>query len=509
MFAQKIKTLDKLAAISRELKQQGKKIVQCHGVFDLMHPGHIKHFWAAKEKGDCLMVTITADQYVNKGPGRPVFNERLRAETIASLAPIDFVAISYHPHAVPAISAIKPDFYVKGNEYEASTSDPERNINQEALTVTAHGGEVIFTNEETFSSSELLNQFFEPYSKEAQNFLQEFKKKYTYENILEFFEKIKNLKVLVVGEAIIDDYTYVQAMSKSPKEVIVATQYMNRELFAGGTLACANHLAGFCQQVDLVTVLGKQDSHEEFIRGSLKKNINPTFFYQPNAPTIRKQRFINQPYLTKMFEVYYFNVETIPPLLEHDLYTHLEKTIANYDLVILIDYGHGFFTPKLKNLISLKARYLALNTQTNSANFGFNLVTKYPRADYVCIDHFEARLALGQQHLAPEEWTMAAANLEKQLQAKRVSITRGHDGCLTYGPDGTSQAPIFSGKVVDRVGAGDAFLSLTSPLAAIGAPGPVIAFIGNVAGSIAVTIVGNKSHIEPKSMFRSVQFMLK
>lgn len=509
MFAQKIKTLDELAAISRELKQQGKKIVQCHGVFDLMHPGHIKHFWAAKEKGDCLMVTITADQYVNKGPGRPVFNERLRAETIASLAPIDFVAISYHPHAVPTISAIQPNFYVKGNEYETSINDPERNMNSEAAIVMANGGQVIFTNEETFSSSELLNQFFEPYSKETQEFLREFKQNYTYGNILEFFEKIKNLKVLVVGEAIIDDYTYVQAMSKSPKEVIVATRYMNGELFAGGTLACANHLAGFCKQVDLVSILGQQDSHEEFIRTTLKNNINPTFFYQPNAPTIRKQRFINQPYLTKMFEVYHFNDGAIPPVLEHDLYIHLESIIANYDLVILIDYGHGFFTPKLKNLISEKARYLALNTQTNSANFGFNLVTGYSRADYVCIDHFEARLALGQQSIAPDQWEMAATNLAKKLQAKQVSITRGHEGCLTYGPDGTSHAPIFSGKVVDRVGAGDAFLSITAPLAAIGAPAPIIAFIGNVAGSIAVTIIGNKTHIEPKSMFRSVQFMLK
>jgi len=81
---QKIKTLDELADIIQELKSKGHTIVHCHGGFDLLHPGHIRHFESVKRQGDILIVTVTPDEYVGKGPGRPVFNQRLRAESIAA-----------------------------------------------------------------------------------------------------------------------------------------------------------------------------------------------------------------------------------------------------------------------------------------------------------------------------------------------------------------------------------------------------------------------------------------
>ncbi|MFA4854916.1 MAG: adenylyltransferase/cytidyltransferase family protein, partial [Candidatus Omnitrophota bacterium] len=78
----KIKTINELASILEKLRKEGKKIAHCHGCFDLLHPGHLKHFQAAKNKGDVLVVTLTKDEYVNKGPGRPVFNHHLRADSI-------------------------------------------------------------------------------------------------------------------------------------------------------------------------------------------------------------------------------------------------------------------------------------------------------------------------------------------------------------------------------------------------------------------------------------------
>ena len=99
MTSGKILTLDELAVRAQQLKGQGKKVVLCHGTFDLMHAGHIRHMQRAKEEGDVLLVTVTADAYVNKGPGRPVFNEQLRAEYIAALACVGYVAIN------PALTA--------------------------------------------------------------------------------------------------------------------------------------------------------------------------------------------------------------------------------------------------------------------------------------------------------------------------------------------------------------------------------------------------------------------
>jgi len=141
----KIKSIAELKDTVSELKKQNKKIVHCHGVFDLIHPGHIRHLAAAKKAGDVLIVTVTADQFVNKGPGRPIFSEQLRAETLAAIANVDYVAINYAPTAVDCIALLRPDFYVKGQDYEQREKDITGKIAEEEAAVKAVGGSIIFT----------------------------------------------------------------------------------------------------------------------------------------------------------------------------------------------------------------------------------------------------------------------------------------------------------------------------------------------------------------------------
>src|SRR3989304_286052 len=92
---QKILSIEELDKVCAKLKKQGKKIAQCHGCFDLLHPGHIRHFEAAGKIADVVIVTLAPDRFVNKGPGRPVFNEKLRLESIAALEAVDFVALNH------------------------------------------------------------------------------------------------------------------------------------------------------------------------------------------------------------------------------------------------------------------------------------------------------------------------------------------------------------------------------------------------------------------------------
>jgi len=156
----KIKTINELEIIVDSLRKEGKKIVHCHGVFDLLHPGHIKHFEAAKKKGDTLVVTITKDEFVNKGPGRPIFNQNLRAESIAAIECVDYVAINEWPVAVETIKKIKPHFYVKGSDYARRNDDLTGKIYEEEEAIRSVGGVMHFTDEESFSSSSLINTFF-------------------------------------------------------------------------------------------------------------------------------------------------------------------------------------------------------------------------------------------------------------------------------------------------------------------------------------------------------------
>ena len=175
MTTQKIIELGEMAAHSRQLRADGKRVVLCHGTFDLMHTGHIRYLQRAKQEGDVLLVTVTGDAYVNKGPGRPVFNEQLRAENLAALACVDFVAINHAVTAVEALHDIQPGIYAKGSDYRSHGDDVTGNIAREQEAVEAHGGHIFYTDEITFSSSNLLNEHFNVFPPETKEFLRGFR----------------------------------------------------------------------------------------------------------------------------------------------------------------------------------------------------------------------------------------------------------------------------------------------------------------------------------------------
>lgn len=506
-FAQKIKSLDELEKIIIRIKQAGKKVVHCHGVFDLMHPGHIHHFYAARKKGDCLVVTITKNEYVGKGPGRPVFNQRLRAESVAAVECVDYVAINEWPTAIETIQKLKPNFYIKGIDYANAEADLTGNIRPEKEAVESVGGKLVFTDEVRFSSSNILNTYFSVFSEETRLFLQQFRKRYSEEDVIRYLKDLQGLKVLVLGDAIIDEYHYCKAMGKSPKETIVTTKYLSSESFAGGVLACANHVASFCGSVDLITCLGRENSYEDFIRKHLKPNVSPHFFFRENAPTIIKRRFVEPVFLSKMFQVSFLEDSYLPPAVDDALRAHLIKILPKYDVVLVADYGHGFLSPSTIDVLGKKAKFLAVNTQTNSANIGFNLVTKYRHVDYICIDEPEIRLAMHDRN-GPLEPLIE--RVSKLLKTKMVMITRGHLGSIAHkGEEPFAATPIFSSEIVDRVGAGDAFFALTAPCAAKGYPSDLIGFIGNAVGAMAVRIVCNRSFIEAVPLNRFISTLLK
>jgi len=155
----KILETSELADRVARRRSEGKTIIHCHGCFDLMHPGHIKYFQAAKMMGDVLVVTISPDRFVDKGPGRPVFNEDLRAESIAALECVDYVAINKWPTAEETLRLIRPDIYVKGQEFE-NIEDKTGKIQKEVDVLKEIGVEIRFTHEIVFSSTELLNRYF-------------------------------------------------------------------------------------------------------------------------------------------------------------------------------------------------------------------------------------------------------------------------------------------------------------------------------------------------------------
>ncbi len=504
----KIKTINELSKVLTTLRKNGKKIVHCHGVFDLLHPGHIKYFESAKKKGDILAVTITKDQYVNKGPGRPIFNENLRAESVSAIECVDYVAINEWPTAVEAIKKLKPHFYVKGSDYARRETDVTGKIYEEEEAIKSVGGMIHFTDDITFSSSSLINTYFSPYPDEAKDFFQKFKKKYSPQDTINILKKIENVKVLIIGDVIIDEYHYCIGMGKTPKDNIIATKYLNEETFAGGVLAAANHLSGFCKKINLVTLIGNTNDYKDFIVNHLESNIKTNFYYRKDAPTVVKRRFVDPNFLTKLFEICYLDDTTyLPKTIENKICNYLHSHLSDFDVVIVTDFGHGLITPQIVKILCKEANFLAINVQTNSANIGFNLITKFSRADYVCIDEPEIRLASHDRFSDVEKLIL---NISKKLNCEKIIITRGHKGSLAYSKkEGFSEIPVFSKKIVDRIGAGDAYFSITSPCVFNNNPMDVVGFIGNAVGAMKVLIVGNRSHIEPIPLFKYISTLLK
>lgn len=156
----KIIEIEALATELKKLKQKGKKIVHCHGCFDLMHPGHILHFQSAKKMGDILVVTVTSDEYIDKGPGRPAYSQDLRVISIAALEAVDFASVNKWPTAEETLRLLKPDFYVKGQEFE-KIEDKTGKLQKELKVLEEIGCQMKFTHEIVFSSSALLKKYFQ------------------------------------------------------------------------------------------------------------------------------------------------------------------------------------------------------------------------------------------------------------------------------------------------------------------------------------------------------------
>lgn len=502
----KVCSLEELQGAVARLRDEGRRVVHCHGVFDLLHIGHVRHFEQARNLGDVLIVTLTPDRYVNKGAGRPAFPEALRAEMVAALDCVDFVAVNRWPTAVETIHMVRPHAFAKGSEFR-NLDDTIGHVAREKEAVAAVGGEIVFTEDITFSSSALINRYMSQVPEPVKEWLTEFATRYPAEEVLRPLRAADAKKVLVIGETIIDEYAYCEAIGKSGKEPVLATRYHSTDQFGGGVLACANHLASFCQNVDVLTFLGESGDREDFARKVLKANVNPTFLYKKGSPTIVKQRFLEKYLSQKLFEVYQINDEPLGDEEDLAFCAVLREMVPHYDIVVVADYGHGMLSPRAVEVLCQKAKFLAVNTQSNAGNHGFNMISKYPRADYVCLAQREFALETRNQRMSPQEMVMHVAG---KLSCSRIMMTQGKSGTLYYHPrDGFKHAPAFATQVIDRVGAGDAVLCVSALAVAMNAPAEVVGFIANIVGAEAVAILGNQRSIDRIPLYRHVECLLK
>jgi len=346
------------------------------------------------------------------------------------------------------------------------------------------------------------------FSKEVNAFLTNFSRRYPLAYLYQSINNLKNLKVLVIGEAIIDDYHFGSTIGKSAKEPIIALKYVNQETYAGGSLAIANHLADFCQEVGLLAMIGDSDSYEDFIKKNLKKNIKAVFFVKNNSPTVVKRRFVEDGTFRKMLEFYRINDSQLSKNQTRAMIGQLKSLLPQYDLIICADFGHGMFNQDSRDFLIKNAKFLAINTQANAANFGYHTVSAYKKADYLCLDEREIRLECKKRNGPLEE---LAKEIFKKINCRNMVVTLGPQGSLGFQNQSRlklSRVPSVAIRSIDSVGAGDALFSITAVLLCNKTPMEVVCFIGNAVGALAVGWLGNKKSVNKENLFGFIKTIL-
>ena len=440
-----------------------KRVVLSVGCFDVLHPGHLEHLKQARAMGDLLVVGVTGDRYVHKGPGRPVFNEGNRAQLLAALKLVDYVTVVDSGSAVGIIEALKPAVYAKGPDY-ARGEDDAGNLEAERRAVESGGGRLAFTQGQEMHSKEIIGRMLagglSEITPEGVTHVSSLRNQgYSAEMVIDYLDRAKKLFCGVMGEAIIDEYQYVRPLGKSAKDNLVEYEFEDgRDAFRsfdGGAKVVRAHL------------------------NESTKLVTPNFV---SGEPVVKRRFIERAFNQKVFGCVPGAVTITPFAIDR-----LDK----WDLsrLVVADFGHGFITPNIAQEVSDRVMYLALTVQSNAANWGFNLLTKWPRATYVVVDEMELRLACGDRYGPLQR--MVATSQALRMGTAMFAVTLGHKGCLIYDGHSFHRCPALMNKVVDRMGAGDAFLAWSAPLVYQSAPMEIVALVGNVAGGLEAGMVGN------------------
>lgn len=497
------------ADIRPMLKQNGKTIALCHGVFDLVHPGHIIHLEQAKEMGDVLVVSITAAKYVRKGPGRPYFNDQMRMKFLEALECVDYVMLSEGYTVDDIVENVEPDIYVKGEEYAKASDDITGKISEEKALVEKHGGKICYTTGETYSSTKLINTAMSGLPEEVLHYMENFKEQYTMAMVRDFADKAATLKILVVGDVIIDKYTYCKVQGLMSKDTGYSARISSSEEYFGGSVAVARHLASFSRHVTLLSMIGNEREIMEGLTNELSSQIRLQLIPDNNFPTIIKHRYLTKNGKREEYRKV-LAVNNIPVKMHYEENTReqfmkiLRESIGDYDAVFLCDFGHGLIDKETMELIQERARFLILNCQTNSTNKGMNIITKYHRADMFSVDQEELKLAFPAY---VDDEKIALQKLSEHLQGNGW-LTRGSMGAYGIGGSDIHECPAFTLTVKDTVGAGDAFFAVAGLYAAAGAPSAMSMFAGNIAGALGANIVGNKEAIEKVNVLKYANTLL-
>jgi rfaE bifunctional protein kinase chain/domain len=485
-YRDKIKTLDDLI-LAIGPRPRRKKVIMCHGTFDIVHPGHLRHLAYAKEKADLLIASLTADEHIMKANHRPYVPQELRASNLAALEFVDFVIVDPNPTPIQNIRALQPDYFAKGYEYFSNGVPPR--TREEMDTLAAYGGEMVFTpGDIVYSSSALIES--QPPALGVEKLLALMDSEgFDFNDLRRAVSRLAGIRVHVVGDTIVDSYSHCSLLGATAKSPTFSVKHDLTERYAGGAAVVAKHMQAVGAEVTFSTVLGDDDLGRYVIEDLQESNIECIPFVDPTRPTTHKERFIADGY--KLLQVDRVDNRTISERGQEFLRNSLRNTRA--DVVVFSDFRHGIFNRQtigsLKDAIPPESIRVADSQVSNR----WGNILEFTDFDLLTPNEREARFALGDQDSVVRP---LASELFRLARCRYLILKLGERGLIGYRSPGPMPREFFTiesfvDRLVDPIGAGDALLAYAS--LALASTGHIVmaAVLGSLGAAIACELQGN------------------
>ena len=504
LYSHKIKSAEQIRDIVGT-RPRDKKVIMCHGTFDVVHPGHVRHLLYAKTKANVLIASLTADEHIKKGNMRPYVPEDLRAVNLAAMEMVDYVIVDRDPTPIRNLTLIKPDYFAKGYEYTAGSINPK--TQEEIDLLASYGGEMIFTpGDIVYSSSALLEIAPPSIAVEKLMTLME-AEGVSFKRLRDAIQELRGIHTHVVGDTIVDSYTYCSMTGGMAKTPTMSVRYEKKIDYSGGAAVVAKHLRAAGAEVHFSTVLG-DDGYKNFVLDDLKScGVSCQPVIDETRPTTSKNAIVAGGY--RLLKVDTLDNRSISDRIAEQLKHQIADTCTQ--AVVFSDFRHGMFNrstiPLLTSAIPASA-YRVADSQVASR---WGNILEFQEFDLITPNEREARFALGDQDSVVRP---LALDLFRRSNCKTLILKCGDRGIITYRTDSPTDfraffsIDSFAEKVVDAVGAGDALLAYATLALVVTGNAVIASILGNMAAGIECEHEGNRP-VTPELLLRKIDAIEK
>ena len=486
-FRHKVKTVKELAAIIGP-RPRVKKVIMCHGVFDVVHPGHLRHLLYAKDKADILVASLTADRHIAKGAFRPHVPQDLRALNLAAFEIVDYVVIDPNEKPIDNIRYLQPDFFAKGYEYNAQGLHPK--TQEEVDVIAGYGGEVIFTpGDIVYSSSRLIEA--EPPNLGTEKLLTLMSMAgITFDTLRRTLSGFGGKRVHVVGDTIVDSLTQCAMIGGQTKTPTMSVLFQERQDFIGGAAIVAEHLRAAGADVIFSTVLGDDPMKDFVLDGLRKSGVETRAIIDHTRPTTNKNAIVAGGY--RLLKIDTLDNRSISDDIQHKLTAAISDLPT--DAVVFSDFRHGILNRRTIPALIEAIRPGVFKVADSQVASRWGNITEFKNFDLITPNEREARFALADQDSGIRP---LASQLYDEAKCKLLILKLGDRGVITcrskdhLALDSFFVMDSFVDNVVDAVGAGDALLAYAT-LSMVTSKDPVVAtIIGSFAAAVECEADGN------------------